>query len=170
MKSRPSSERTVATQGPPSESRNSLISYSLRFSLLEIDQRNRRNGVWWGHPKLSVVSQKCLGHSSTDTSGRDPRAFSARVPPWLLLEIAVLFLVVAPCRIQRLGTLGGSRTSGTPHLVKRQDSKKGCPGCPYRPARRSGSAAARPRLAPRSLNPLEPHPLEPHPHPRPGRA
>ena len=39
----------------------------------------------------------------------------ARVPPLLLLEIAVLFLVVAPCRIPRLGTLGGSRTSETPH-------------------------------------------------------
>ena len=37
----------------------------------------------------SVVSQKCLGHSSTDASG--PAAL-------LLLEIAVLFLVVAPCR------------------------------------------------------------------------
>ncbi len=54
----------------------------------------------------SVVFQKCLGHSSTDASG--PAAL-------LLLEIAVLFLVVAPCRIRRLGTLGGSRTSETPH-------------------------------------------------------
>jgi hypothetical protein len=33
----------------------------------------------------------------------------------LLLEIALLFLVVAPCKARRLGTLGGTGTSETPH-------------------------------------------------------
>ena len=54
----------------------------------------------------SVVFQKCLGHPSTDASG--PAAL-------LLLEIALLFLVVVPCRLRCLGTLGGSQTSETPH-------------------------------------------------------
>ena len=53
--------------------------------------------------------------SSTDASGPDPRAYGARVPPLLLLEIAVLFLVVVPCRTRRLGTLGGRRTIKKKH-------------------------------------------------------
>ena len=63
---------------------------------------------------MSVVSQKCLGHSSTDVCG--PAAL-------LLLKIALLFLVVAPCRIRRLGTLGGSRTSGTPHWTSNASAR-----------------------------------------------